>query len=318
MPRGAFKTALVLSGGSARALTHLGVLQEIQRQGIQVDMIVGTSMGAIIGALYAYYADASVVVDKMRKLVESETFQKTLSIAAEDVPTVLPDSLLNRFVWLFRRGVYYTHSMIRSTLVPEETYGEIMRLLIPEVPIEGLPIPFAAIAMDLLSGEEIVLSKGSLRKAVSASAAIPGILPPVEIRGRTLVDGGWVNNVPVAPAIAMGAHFVIAVDASLDIPSLGSLPTSAIESLFRCNEISRITLTRDQRRHADVLLLPKTGQMYWANFGALERCLLAGRGVVKENLKHLRRIRHLRRFMCAGGLLHPARIRGWRHPFTML
>lgn len=317
MPRSAFKTALVLSGGSARGLTHIGVLEEIQRHDIQIDLIVGTSMGAVVGALYASYGTIAKTLEKMRELVESDLFVRTLSLAMEDVPAVGPDGFFNRFMWLFRRGVYYTHSMIRPTLVPEETYTEVISQLIPDGNIEDLAIPFAAVSMDLFNGEEVVLSKGSLRKAVSASAAIPGILPPVEIHGRALVDGGWIDNVPVAPAIALGAHFVIAVDASLDTVGLGPVPSSAIESLFRCNEISRITLTHQRRSHADVILVPDIGHLYWANFGAMDRCISAGRDIVNENLLLIRQKMENRRLKSLRGRLHPARQRNWRHPFIV-
>ena len=317
MPQGRFKTALVLSGGSARALAHLGVLEELQKHGTRVDMVVGTSMGAIIGGLYAYHGDAAPVIKKMRNLVENDLFLNAVSVAAEDSPAVAGNGFLNRFVWLFRRGVYYTHSMVRPTLVTEETYSEIMSDLLPDHPIERLAIPFASVALDLLSGEEVVLRKGSLRKAVAASAAIPGLLPPIEIRGRTLVDGGWADNIPVAPAIAMGAHFVIASDACLDIPYLGPLPTSAIESLFRCNEIARILLNRHRKAYADVELVPDLGPMYWANFGELDRCLSAGRAVSKANAARIRRRRRLRRCLTLTGLLHPCRRGRWRHPFIM-
>ena len=317
MPHGSFKTALVLSGGSARALAHLGVLEELQKNRIRVDMVVGCSMGAIIGGLYAYYGDVAPVIEKMRELVESDLFLNAVSAASEDSPSVLTNGFLNRFIWLFRRGVYYTHSMIRPTLVTEETYSEIMNDLLPDHPIEDLSIPFASVALDLLSGEEVVSRKGSLRKAVAASAAIPGLLPPIELRGRTLVDGGWTDNVPVAPAIAMGAHFVIASDACLDIPHLGALPTSAIESLFRCNEITRILLNRHRKAYADIELIPDIGALYWANFGELDRCRSAGREAFRARAARIRRRRRLRLCQTLMGLLHPCRRGGWRHHFVM-
>lgn len=318
MPHKQFKTALALSGGSARALTHLGVIEELRKNGIQIDLIVGTSMGAIIGALYAYYGSVIPVLEKMKKLLGSELFLKAVSVASEEVPKVAPESVLNRFVWLFRKSVYYTHSILRPTLVSEETYLQIMSELIPEYAIENLTIPFAAVTMDLLNGEEIVLTKGSLLKAVSASSAIPGILPAVKINGRTLVDGGWVDNVPVAPAIAMGGAFVMGVDASLDLPRLGPLPPSAVENFYRCCEVSRINLTRHRKACADIMLTPEVGELYWANFGALEPCLAAGRKAVSKNLNAIRRSLRMRRLQTLGGTIHPARRCDWRHPFTII
>ncbi len=318
MPHRSFKTALVLSGGSARGLAHLGVLCELERHKIPVDIIVGTSMGALIGGLYALHGDAERVNREIRKLTESDLFLKTISVAREDAPELGPDGFFNRFMWLFRKGVYYTHSMIRPALVPEEVYSQIMSDLIPDRLIESLPTAFAAVTMDLMTGEEIVLTKGSLRMAIAASAAIPGILPPVEMDGRTLVDGGWVDNTPAAPAIAMGAHLVLAVDTTLDIPGLGPLPFSAMESIFRCNEITRILLNRHRRVPADVLLVPKMGQLFWANFSAMERCREAGKEAFRENLPKFIQKKRIRRCLSLSGLRHPARRSDWHHPFVFL
>ncbi|MFP5212137.1 MAG: patatin-like phospholipase family protein [Acidobacteriota bacterium] len=319
MYQNAFKTALVLSGGASRALAHLGVIEEMQRHDLKMDMIVGTSMGAVVGALYAYYGDAASVIERMQAFVQSDTLSRAIISAAEDVPEVGPDGFFNRFVWLFRKGMYYTHSIIRTTLVTEEIYEEIMHGVLPDLNIEDLAIPFAAITMDLMTGEEVVIRKGSLRKAVLASAAIPGILPAVRIHGRTLVDGGWLDNVPVGPAIAMGAHFVLGVDAGLDVLGLGPPPLSALENVFRCNEISRIHLTNQRKIHADVLLYPEIGPLHWANFKAIDRCVAAGRAAFIDRQPQVLRAMRRRRLLTLGGILHPARRdESWRHPFIFV
>ena len=190
-------------------------------------------------------------------------------------------------------------------------------MLIPDVLIEDLPVPFAAVAMDLVTGDEIVITKGSLRKAVAASSAIPGLFPVIEINGRPLVDGGWVDNVPVAPAIALGAHFVLAVDTTLEIPGMTVYPQAAIEIAFRCNEITRILLTRHRKSYADALVTPEIGQMFWADFGALDECLSAGRKAFKENVSTILKKAARRRYLTAWGSIHPCRVCEWRNPFLV-
>ena len=317
MPEHHFTTALVLSGGSARALAHLGVLQELEAMNFRPDLVVGTSMGAVIGGLYACYGSAERVEERLRALFESELFRKTASVPSEDYAELGSDGYFNRFMWLFRKGVYYTQSMVRPALVSPEVYSEIMSVLMPDVAIEKLEIPFAAVAMDLLTGEEIVLTKGPLRGAVAASAAIPGFLPSVDINGRVLVDGGWADNVPVAPAIAMGAHFVLAVDATLDVQGMPAAPASALEIVFRCNELTRILLTRHRSVAADVKLAPRIGPLFWANYRDVDRCVEAGRQAVRENAGLIRRKLGLRRLATLKGLRHPARRPGWNHPFIV-
>jgi len=314
-----FKSALVLSGGSARALSHLGVIQGIERAGLRFEMIVGTSMGAVIGGLYACYEDSARVLERMQNVFESELFLKTASSAVDENPVFLgPDGFFNRFMRLFRKGVFLTHTMLRMELVTEDLYDELLAMLMPDVLIEDLPVRFAAVAMDLLTGEEIVLTKGSLRRAVAASSSIPGMFPVIEIDGRMLVDGGWADNLPVAPAVAMGAHFVLGVDATLDIPGIATYPKSAMEILFRCNEITRILLTRHLKTAADVLIVPAVDNIFWADFKSLDLCLAAGRKAFDQNSSTISKQMLLRRFLTLEGAIHPGRIGKWGHHFLIL
>ncbi len=314
-----FKSALALSGGSARALSHLGVIQEIERRKLKFDLIVGTSMGAVIGGLYAYYGDSTKVLERLKNLFESELFLKTTSNAVdENHVSSGPDGFFNRFIWLFRKGVFLSHTMLRMELVAEDLYGELFATLMPDVLIEELPVRFAAVAMDLQTGEEIILTRGSLRRAVAASSSIPGMFPVIEINGRTLVDGGWADNVPAAPAIAMGAHFVLASDATLDVHGMATQPRSAMEVLFRCNEMTRILLTRHRQSAADVLIVPEIGDIFWADFKSLDHCLAAGRKAFDQKASTILNQMLLRRFQTFEGAIHPGRVRKWRHQFLIL
>jgi NTE family protein len=313
-----FKAALVLSGGSARALSHLGVIQEIERRNLKFDLIVGTSMGAVIGGLYACYGDSAKVVERLRNLFESKLFLKTaLSTLDEEAVLSSPDGFFSRFVWLFRQGVFYTRTMLQTELVAEDLFDELLAMLIPDVLIEDLPVPFAAVAMDLLTGDEVVLTKGALRRAIAASSSIPGIFPPVQINGRILVDGGWADNVPAVPAISLGAHFVLAVDATPDIPAIAANPRSAMEILFRCNEITRTLLSRHRKSAADVLLVPQIGDIFWADFKCFDHCVAAGRKVLEENASSISRQIVLRRLRTLDGAIHPGRVGEWNHPLVI-
>ncbi len=313
-----FKSALVLSGGSARALSHLGVIQEIERRNLKFDLIVGTSMGSVIGGMYACFGDSARVIERLKSFFESQLFVKTSSIAVdEDYVFAGPHSLVNRFMWLFRQGVFYTRTMLRMELVAYNLYDGLLSMLIPEVLIEDLPIPFAAVAMDLRTGEEIVLTKGSLRRAIAASSSIPGIFPAIRIKDRMLVDGGWADNVPAVPAIVLGAHFVLAVDATLDIAGISTYPKSAMGMLLHCDEITRILLNRHRKSAADVLIVPEVGDIFWADFKSLDHCLAEGRKVFEQNASTVYRQMLLRRFRTVKGAIHPGRTGGWKHPVVI-
>ncbi len=318
MNRTAFKTALALSGGAARGMAHAGVIQVLESHGMAVDLIVGTSMGAIIGALYAVHRDSRAVVEQMNQLLASDSFQNALAHSTDEPNQYDTHNPFDRFVKQLRRGLYYSRSLSRPGLVRYHDYVGIMEQVIPDIPIEDLATPFAAVAMDISSGDELVITKGSLLQAVLASAAVPGILPPIQFQRRLLVDGGWIDNVPATPAIRLGAHMVIAVDASWEITELYPPPQTALELALRSSDITRLWLNRQRRASADVLLIPKVHDIIWSDFSNADKAFESGRRICEKNLWRIRRKRFRRALATLGGTLHPMRPYRWRHPMVVL
>lgn len=175
------RIGLALGSGSARGLAHLGVIRAIEDAGIRVDFIAGTSMGALIGAIHA----AGKLNELEAAFLEFD-WKKTISF----FDVVLP----------------------KSGLLDGAKISELVRAHIHADGIETLPSPYAAVATDIVSGEEVVIRNGDVIEAVRASISVPGIFTPVRSNGRILVDGGLTNPVPVSTARAMGADFIIAVD----------------------------------------------------------------------------------------------------------
>ena len=173
---------VALGGGGARGWAHLGVLAAIEEAGIAVDFVAGTSMGALVGGIYA--------AGHARELRE---------VAVQ---------LNGRTVLYYFLDVTFP----RSGIVDGKKIVDFVRKHVQETSIEGLKIPFQAVATDVLTGEEVVIKSGDLIEAVRASIAVPGMLTPVLRDGHVLVDGGLVNPVPGSVVRAMGADIVIAVD----------------------------------------------------------------------------------------------------------
>ncbi len=180
------RIGLALGSGSARGLAHLGVIRAIEEAGIEVDCIAGSSMGALIGAIHA-----------AGKLDQLEATFKT-------------------FDWK-TMATFFDVVLPKSGLLDGARIGELVRAHIHADAIELLPRAFAAVATDIVSGEEVVIRSGDVIEAVRASISVPGIFTPVRSNGRILVDGGLTNPVPVSAARAMGAEFVIAVDLNHEI-----------------------------------------------------------------------------------------------------
>jgi NTE family protein len=179
---------LALGSGSARGLAHLGVIRAIEDAGIEVDFVAGTSMGALIGAIYA-----AGKLDELEATFMGFDWKKTVSF----FDVVLP----------------------KSGLLDGARVGELVRAHLHAEAIEALPKPFAAVATDIVSGEEVAIRSGDVIEGVRASISVPGIFTPVRNNGRILVDGGLTNPVPASVARAMGADFVIAVDLNHEIVS---------------------------------------------------------------------------------------------------
>ena len=180
------KIGLALGSGSARGLAHIGVLRAINETGINIDVIAGTSMGALIGAVFA-----------AGKL----------------------DGLTARFLDFDWKSIITLLDPVfpRSGLIDGQKITDFVRAHVPATNIEDLPIPFRAVATCIMSGEEVVFGTGDLIEAVRASISVPGIFTPVRNDGRVLVDGGLVNPVPVSVVRAMSADLIIAVDLNHDI-----------------------------------------------------------------------------------------------------
>ena len=263
-----FTLGLALGGGAARGLAHIGVLRALERAGIRPDLIMGTSIGSLVGSVYALHPDAEKVEERFRAFVHSREFRRTefdfLKDSRRDKPNLLY-SVRN----MVKRGIFYSFSMARTSFISEENFIHNIYLLVDDVAIGETMIPFFPVAVDLETGMEVVLDAGSLRRSVCASSAIPGLLPPVKLGGRVLIDGGCVSKVPVLAAFRQGADMVIAVDVSPDLEDTRELK-KGFDVIVRANAIKAEALKNFQCRLADVLIKPKVGQVHWADFsGAL-------------------------------------------------
>ena len=179
------KIGLALGSGGARGWAHIGVLQRLSTLGIPIHCVAGTSIGSIAGALYA----------------------------SDSIETMA--DLSTQLDWRHATRLFLEVNFPRSGLLSGKNFMSLLRDVIPVHAISALKIPFAAVATDIQTEKEVVLSSGSIFDAIRASIAIPGIFTPMRLQGKNLVDGGLVNPLPVSVCRAMGADFVIAVDINL-------------------------------------------------------------------------------------------------------
>ena len=254
-------------------MAHIGVLKGLLREEIPIDIITGTSMGAVIGGAYAATEDIVEIEQKVRALLRSEEFQRTrVSFLRE---TKRSRGLFYSVGNLVRRGIIYGVSSMRPSFLSAEQFARSLGRILPDVEISETKIRFAASAVDLEAAEEVVLCHGRLREVAAASAAIPGILPPRRLHGRLLIDGGWVDKIPVLPAFRLGADVVIAVDISADLEVVRTY-VRGIDIVLRANTIRDAVMTALHRRLADFVIEPAVRKIHWADFDSADYCIAAG------------------------------------------
>jgi len=207
------KTCLVLGGGGARGAAHIGVLKVLEREHVPIDCVVGTSMGAIVGGLYA----AGYRADDIEKILRGIDWKEAMSDdpSRSDRSMRAKDDDL-RFLGGVQFGIKKTGIAFPQGLIEGQNLDLLLRRLFLPVwridDFDQLPIPFRAVAADIVSGDKVVFSHGDLAAAVRASMSIPGAFAPMRVDNRLLVDGGMVDNVPIDEARRMGAQRLIVVD----------------------------------------------------------------------------------------------------------
>lgn len=274
------KVGLVLSGGAARGLAHIGVLKALEEQGIKIDAIAGTSMGAVVGGLYA----SGYKIDELEKLALTIDWQQALSDAPprEDVP--------------FRRKQDDRDFLVKQKLSFRDDgslglplgviQGQNLALLLESLlahtsdtrDFDKLPIPFRAVTTDIANGEKVVFRKGHLPQVIRASMSIPAVFAPVELDGRLLVDGGMTDNIPLDVAREMGVDVAIVVDIGTPLRNRKQLVTvvdvlnQSITLMTRRNSEEQLaTLHPD-----DVLIQPPLASFGATDFGRGQEMIDAG------------------------------------------
>ncbi len=285
---GDIKVGLALGGGAARGLAHIGVLKVLEREKVPIDVITGTSIGALVGGVFAVMRDAARTEERFRRFVTSKEFKRDeFDFLVESKHT--KPGILYSVSNLLRKGIFYSLSVAKTSFISAEHFAHNINSLLDDVPIEKMPMPFAPLAVDIDTAEEVMFSAGSLRRAVAASCAIPGLLPPIEVGGRRLIDGGWIHKVPVLPAFQLGADITIGVDISKEIEDTRAL-RKGFDIMVRANAIKGEALKRLQCVFADVMIEPDVGHIHWADFSALDDAIVAGERAAEKALPEIHRL----------------------------
>lgn len=248
------KIGLVLSGGGAKGFAHIGVLKVLEQAGVKIDYITGTSMGAVVGGLYASGYSATQIDSIFTNTNFDELLQDYIPRSSKSFYEKRNDQMyaislpFNKFKIgipiAFSKGMYNYNLL--SKLTHKVRYVN---------DFNKLPIPFLCVATDIEKGEPVILNKGYLAQAMLASSAFPSLFSPVEIDGRLLIDGGVVNNYPVEEIRKMGADIVIGVDVQDDLKDRKSLK-DATRILVQITNLDMIKVMKDKQKLTDIYIKP--------------------------------------------------------------
>jgi len=280
------KVGLALGGGGARGLAHIGVLKVLERENIPIDLITGTSMGAIIGAVYALKKDISAIEKITEKYSKISEFNIDLSFSEKERKD--KPFFLKRMSDFLKRGYILNLELRRKYLNDGEGPRKVIEELVNNKTFKDTQIPFAVVAADLVKGEKVIIRRGKLFYALLASASIPGMFPPVILDKKILVDGGIVDVVPIEVAQSLGANFVIAVSVSQTIKKRAEF-SNAVEILFRSDSITSAELRKLQLSFADVVITPKVGRFHWSDFSKPEQCVREGEIAAQNAILELKK-----------------------------
>jgi NTE family protein len=283
------KIGLALGGGGARGLAHIGVMKVLERERIRPGIIVGTSVGAIVGGALASGMKVEELEGRLASFLESNLYTSSELKAMGDAESGAELSLSRRIHSYFRTKIRLAQALYRHSILQINDIEEFINFFIPDIQIGETAIPFRAVATDLLRGELVVLKEGSLRRSILASSAVPGALPPVEINGRQLSDGGIISVVPVNCALEEGADAVIAVAVDRDISLVSDLQT-AVDIYVRAGEIQGFHLERYDLERADIVIRPELEGTHWTDFSQSRELISLGESAAMDNLPEIRRL----------------------------
>ncbi len=249
------KIGLALGGGAARGFAHVGVVAALEEAGIKVDLVVGTSAGSMVGAIYASGKSAAQLQEVALKMEEAEITDWTLPF--------------------FSRGILRGEAL--SNYVNRQVNNKL---------IESLPIPLGIVATDLKSGQGVLFRQGDTGQAVRASSSVPSVFNPVKIGDREFVDGGLVAPVPVRYAKQMGAELIIAVDIS-SAPE-GNAADGTVAVLLQTFAIMGKSINEYALQGADIVVRPELGGVKGGDFTSKRRSIEAGKLAMQRLIPQLK------------------------------
>ena len=275
------KVGLALGGGGARGLAHVGVLKILEEAQFPIDLIVGTSAGSLVGAMYAQLGSADAVEDRFAEFMATRHYRELL--LRRFSRKLEAENFFGQIASRIRGRIVINLAYSRKGLFKRNHMRKVIEKLLDEQDIDALPVPFAAVAVDLVTSREIIFRSGSVRDAVEASSSLPGYFNPVERDGQVLVDGAVLQVVPTIATRELGADLVVAVNVSQKLPP-NPILENTMDIMFRASSVLNDRYNECLLKEADIVLVPGVGEIHWADFERYPECIEKGKAVARKAL----------------------------------
>ncbi|MCX7981618.1 MAG: patatin-like phospholipase family protein [Syntrophales bacterium] len=282
------KIGLALGGGGARGVSHIGVLKVLEEENIPIHVIVGTSIGALVGGAYASGTSPERIGEKVENLISSREFQSSALKSVESALAGEDENFFRKIRSFLKSQIFLIQMLLRPSILSADQLKTIIEYFIPDINIEDCPIPFRAVATNLTSGEPVIFSSGPLRTAVLASSAVPGAIEPIPYEGQLLSDGGIVSPVPVETARKEGADLVIAVPVDRSLPIHEEFKT-AKDIFYQAAEITCRIVEKHELEQADVIIRPNVKDLHWINFSRALDLIGEGEKAARESIPQIKK-----------------------------
>lgn len=278
---------LALGGGGARGFAHIGLLQVLSEAGIRPDIVTGSSFGAVVGGLLIKHGEVQGIIDDLQALFQSDLY-KNLGIGNIHVQDRQGGSFWHQVAQFVQNRIVINLTQSRPGLIRLEKLRQVTEFLISADRWERDGMRLGVVATDLKTGEDVYFTSGDLVTAILSSSAIPGFVPPVQTNGRTLVDGGVTQQVPIRLARKMGADVVVACDVGQAINADAPID-NAMAIMSQAEGIKSYHYRMLLNRESDVVIMPTFIGIHWSEFNRTEEFIQAGRTAAEGHLDELDR-----------------------------
>lgn len=290
-PQPSCRLGLALSGGGARGVAHIGALRAFEEAGVRFDCVAGTSMGAVMGALYAAGLD-STAIERIVRGADWAALSRLAASRREVERSLVPLAFReDEAEPLLHLDVGMDGVSLHSSAFGDYRINRLLFEHLADASVRArrdfsrLPIPFRAVATDLRTGERVVLRSGNLSRAVRGSVSVPLALPPVEVEGRLVVDGGFVDNIPVDVAYEMGASHVVAIDVTSPMQPGDRIDRDVISVVNQLSDVLSQTANRLHWRQPDVLVRPELEDHSFSDYAEFGFLIQRGYEATRDALR---------------------------------